>query len=117
MKPETRFIQKVHRRLGPVSDARFRQKMEAGNGTPDFYYEGELDILWVEYKVHPNKPSDKQRKWIARARDHQQPVWVVTELRDGTVKVEFDGHRVETMTLDKYVALLDQYVYGGQVRR
>lgn len=113
MKPETRFIQKVHRRLGPVTDQRFRQKMEAGNGTPDFYYEGEIDILWVEYKVHPNTPSKNQQRWIARARDHQQPVWVVTELKDGTVRVELDGHLRTEVPLDKYVAMLKKFVYGA----
>jgi hypothetical protein len=75
IKPESKFIHRVHRKLG---EKPHRQKMGTVmmNGTPDYWYSGDAADLWVEYKwvdsipahgVNPLKLlSALQALWINR---------------------------------------------------
>jgi len=73
------------------------------DGTPDYYYEGtEGRILWVEYKVYPNKPSALQEFWILRARNNGVRTWVATQMPDRSVEIEMNKSLVKT-DIDSYV--------------
>jgi len=87
-KPESRFVERVHRRLHHKV---FRQKLagEGRIGVPDFYYEAPgKHFLWIEYKWDRNRPSAHQRAWLTRAWRNQIPVWLVTGRPDGSVTME-----------------------------
>lgn len=113
--PESKFIQKVHRRVPPISTL-YRQKMEAGTGTPDFYYEGHDVALWVEYKVHPNKVSDKQDDWIKRHRSNGGIAWVATyHPKTDNVKVE-NGSSTCWYTVPEFAGLLVDTVQANKPR-
>lgn len=85
-KPEARFIQSIERYLSPSV---YRQSMYTpySNGTPDRYYEGPSDYLWVEYKFtpalkpRPFKPIDLvtklQAKWLLRALKNRVTVAII----------------------------------------
>ncbi|NIT13216.1 MAG: hypothetical protein GTN99_02930 [Candidatus Dadabacteria bacterium] len=85
-KPEARFIQSIERYLSPLV---YRQSMYTpySNGTPDRYYEGPYNQLWVEYKFttalkpRPFKPIDLvtklQAKWLLRAYKNGIPVAII----------------------------------------
>ncbi len=78
MKPENRFIAKLHKVLQRSSQRIFAEKTNNPyrRGIPDVYYEGGKDCLWVEYKyvsraagvLHPRKLlSALQQMWLKRA--------------------------------------------------
>lgn len=78
-KPENRYILKIHKDL---PKGLYREKMANPyrGGTPDVYYEGNKDILWVEYKYLEKLPptltlnnpkgqtkvSPLQERWLRR---------------------------------------------------
>lgn len=94
MKPESRFISNVHKKLHPDV---YREKMynPLRGGTPDVYYEGFKDDLWVEYKYVKSFPkrtnvfkpdlSQLQLAWLMRAHDHGREPWVVVGSPTGSV--------------------------------
>ncbi len=89
MKPEARFVKSVHDVLHPDV---YREKMfnPMRGGTPDCYYMGYDDDLWVEYKwvkkLGP-KPSlsPLQLAWLMRAYDRARRPWVVVGSPAGCV--------------------------------
>lgn len=83
MKPERRYRDRVNKKLPAVV---YTQCMggTATNGTPDSYYEGNADILWVEWKwtsaLNPRKlpnPSPLQDRWLTRAQHNGLRVAVI----------------------------------------
>ena len=73
MNPERRYRESVNRYL--PRDV-YHQGMGgvATNGTPDSYYEGSFNSLWVEWKWTNSKnpvlipePSALQKRWLTRA--------------------------------------------------
>lgn len=95
--PEANLTRRIHRRL-VNHPALYFQKMDTGRGTPDYYYEGHRAHMWVEYKVHPNGLSWRQKVWIERALRNKQPVRVAIwhpkekEMRVGADTYTFDGY-------------------------
>lgn len=90
MKPENRFIAKVHRALpdyvyGEKTANPFR------GGTLDCFYEGDFGYHWIEYKWLPKTPvrsftpdiSQLQLKWLMRAYNHRRDPWVVVGCPEG----------------------------------
>ena len=98
VKPEGRFIDKVHRHL-PKSVYRQGMGLTATNGTPDMYYEGDRSILWVEYKwinkmpesidLRHRKTSPKlsklQQRWLRRATANHVRTAVILGSPEGAV--------------------------------
>lgn len=86
-KPESRFIDSVHRQIKDESIHIQAMSSMYSNGTPDRYYEGSGGVLWVEYKYLPRVPrdgfdvaelcSDLQRGWLSRAHGNGVPVRVI----------------------------------------
>lgn len=94
MKPENRFIAGVHKELH--ADV-YREKMfnPMRGGTPDCYYMGFEDDLWVEYKYVQKfsktiKPalSPLQLVWLMRAADRDRKPWVVVGSPTGAVLLD-----------------------------
>ena len=114
MQPEASFRQRVHRRLKKADPMRVIhiQSMEAGNGTPDYYYEAPGTHLWVEYKVHPNKPSARQSQWITRARTNSQPVWLATWHPKKEVVIVDTGCHTFEMSIGEYVTFITKALTG-----
>jgi hypothetical protein len=116
MKPESSFIRRVHYRLAKLDPDRsiFYQHIPAGEGIPDYYYEADGAHLWVEYKVHPNRLSRKQARWIERARANKQPCWVASwHPKKEVVLVETGCHTIEA-PLDEFVELLVRALVGNK---
>jgi len=88
-KPETKFIEAVHKELRSKKEYPYVQAMGSMfmNGTPDRYYEGKGPILWAEYKFIPRaelirKPYDVnvtplQNAWLERAKGNNQKAVVI----------------------------------------
>lgn len=86
--PEGKYIDKIHRQL---SQQVYKMKMNMGmgspGGVPDYYYEGNRGILWVEYKVvkdwskkHTvpfNLLSELQVEWLTRAHNNDRIIAVL----------------------------------------
>lgn len=89
-KPETLFIQKIHKTLDKKI---YREKMNNPyrGGTPDVYYElPSGKILWVEYKfidklprAHVLRLSELQKRWLRRAYRNSVPVAVILGWKEG----------------------------------
>lgn len=88
--PERRFIDKVHRKLDADIHKQSMTGVAGSNGTPDYYYEGPHNALWIEYKATDGyipldidlvnkKPglSALQRRWLNRALYNNVAVAVV----------------------------------------
>lgn len=106
-KPETLFANRIHRKLN--KDV-YKQAMglTATNGTPDYYYEGNISHLWVEYKWYPKEPNridlcdtDKkpclsrlQQDWLARADNNEQPLAVVAGYPGGCIVLAQDEFKM-----------------------
>jgi len=86
VKPETRYIAKVHRSLVDV----YHEKMNNPyrSGTADVWYSGDKGDLWIEYKYIPEIPkrsdtlivpdlSDRQKRWLGNRLDEGRNVAVV----------------------------------------
>ncbi len=97
--PEARYILKVHRQL---LDGVYKQSMTGvmgNNGTPDRYYEGCANVLWIEYKAidtdlpkiidllkgKPKRLTPLQNRWLTRADFNDVPVAVVLGSNNGSV--------------------------------
>lgn len=94
MGPERKYINKVHRQLDKISKQIHRQCMTGtGSGTPDYYYEGPIGCLWVEYKATPQNISYPdllkyltalQQAWLYRAVYNGVRCGVLAGRPDGT---------------------------------
>jgi hypothetical protein len=81
-KPETAFIQSVHRRLLAVKPAPLILKVanRYTTGWPDVLYISPMGAtLWVEYKVWPYKPTTRQQLVMDQLSAHKQNVAVITK--------------------------------------
>jgi hypothetical protein len=90
--PETRFIQSVHRRLKQLPEPPIIRKIadRFTQGWPDVLYIGPSGIcLWVEYKVHPNKPTALQSETINMLCAYKQKTAIIT--KTPTSCMIFDG--------------------------
>jgi hypothetical protein len=97
-KPEGKFITKVH---GKLSKDVYHQGMglTSTNGTPDVWYEGHHDTLWIEYKwwdlipkefnLCTRKSSPKlsklQQNWLARGYERASNVAVIVGSPHGAI--------------------------------
>lgn len=90
--PENRYIQAVGRRLPPSVYAE-KTNNPYRRGTPDMYYEGNRDCLWVEYKWKKEVPkqgvspvlllSSLQADWLNRAFNNGRSVAVIIGTPEG----------------------------------
>ena len=92
---ESKARERVHRLLPPKS-VLHRQSMSGTleGGTPDFYYEGSIKALWVEWKYthakapqSPPKVTDLQASWLRRADNNSVEVAVIEGLGNGTYRI------------------------------
>ena len=92
---ESKARERVHRLLPPKS-VLHRQSMSGTleDGTPDFYYEGPMKALWVEWKYtrakaprSPPKVTDLQASWLRRAHNNAVKVAVIEGLGNGTYRI------------------------------
>lgn len=88
MKPENRFISQVHKHL-PELVYREKTNNPYRGGTPDVYYEGSRDILWVEYKFKQSLPktvklklTKLQLRWLHRCYGNGKNCWVILGWKD-----------------------------------
>lgn len=100
-KPETTFIQSVHRHLPPPSQLyRMKNHNEFNAGIADCWYDGAVD-LWVEYKfiTIPKRGSTVidlcggknpdltalQQDWLRSRHNNGRSVWVIVGCKEGGV--------------------------------
>jgi len=101
-KPESKFKAKVHRYLDPSI---YNQGMYTpfSSGTPDHWYSGVEDDLWVEYKWDAKTPSrihlcnpdvkypkitGKQQSWLKGRYNEGRNIAVVYATPDGAVVLQ-----------------------------
>jgi len=83
-KPETRLIKRIEDFL-PKRVYSEKMANPYRGGTPDMYYEGDEDAIWIEYKFTPTIPirqhtlklSDLQQKWLLRCEGNGRSCAVV----------------------------------------
>ena len=117
--PEGRYISKVHRQLTKsrsIYSMKMNMGMGAPRGVPDYYYEGNADILWVEYKVLPVPISSKRKlpwsmfsahqlNWIIRAQSNGRPVAGIIGDPDGN-GIFISGYEfIKRPELDEFMIL------------
>lgn len=87
--PENSFIQAVHKKLPSTV---YYEKMHNifRGGTPDCYYEGAKNNLWIEYKWSPTTPtsyklnlSALQLRWLKRSAENNRAPWVILGWKRG----------------------------------
>lgn len=97
-KPETLASERVNKKLAGVYFEKMHNPYRGG--TPDFYYEGFLDMMWVEYKWYDRKPKqwemDKkltrlQQNWLRRAAENGRKTAVIAGYPGGYAIFENDG--------------------------
>lgn len=66
---ESQLINKVHKLL-PSRTFFLKMRHPSFRGVPDCYYEvaNPNRVVWVEYKVYPNKVTPLQLAWITHAK-------------------------------------------------
>lgn len=101
-KPETTFIESVHRHLPPMDELyRMKNHNEFNAGIADVWYSGTASDLWVEYKfiavpvrdttvidlVSGDKPaiSHLQQAWLTERHAEGRNVGVIVGCKDGGV--------------------------------
>lgn len=98
MKPESRLIKSVHDLLHPDV---YREKMfnPMRGGTPDVYYMGFADDMWIEWKWVKKFPkhvvpklSPLQLVWLVRAHDRHRKAFAVVGSPTGCI-VFADPHQ------------------------
>jgi len=80
--PETRFIQRIHRRLKQLPNPPLIRKNadRFTQGWPDvLYISPQGTSLWVEYKVHPNKPTPLQQETLTMLYAYHQNIAIITQ--------------------------------------
>lgn len=114
MKPESRFIQGVHDLLSPDV---YREKMfnPMRGGTPDVYYVGYRDDLWVEYKwvkkfskIIKAALSPLQLAWLMRAWDRGRSPLVIVGCPTGCTVLVDPPQWMNGVARDKYPVLSKQ---------
>lgn len=97
---ETAFIESIHRKLKKdAPDVHYvKFALRFVNGWPDAgYFAPNGATLWVEYKIHPNKPTAQQNKTIALLRSLGQKVAIITLRNDlAEVKTSLDPNHLIT---------------------
>lgn len=94
-KPETTFINSVHRYL-PTPTSPHREKMNNPyrGGTADVWYSGTKADLWVEYKFIPRIPkkgrivpalSALQLDWLRKRHEEGRNVAVIVGCKEGGI--------------------------------
>lgn len=92
MKPESRYIGLIHKRLPTVYCEKNNNPYRSG--TPDVWYSGDLGDLWIEYKYIPKIPtrsltvpdlSDRQKRWLGNRLDEGRNLAVVLGTPKGGV--------------------------------
>lgn len=98
-KPETTFIQSVHRHL-PADLYRVKNNNEFHAGIADCWYSGDRGDIWIEYKFTqiPARPktaikvpellSALQVDWLAHRYEEGRKVFVVVGCKEGGVWFE-----------------------------
>lgn len=126
-KPETTYLEAVGRKLPAVV---YREKMANPyrRGTPDMYYEGSADSLFIEYKWFPKLPkafdlrdqkkgtslSKHQQDWLHRAHGNQRTVAVVVGTPDGGILlpgIAWDGVITPTQSMLRTKEEIAQWIY------
>lgn len=121
-KPEGLFVDRVHRQLCQTV---YHQGMglTSTNGTPDQWYEGTQDTLWIEYKWWNKIPakfdlvlrksvpkiSKLQGRWLFRGYNNASNVAVVVGSPDGAIflpNLEWNGE----VKRDDYLPLSEAHV-------
>lgn len=113
MKPENRFISRVHDKLDPDI---YREKMfnPLRGGTPDCYYMGYADDLWIEYKWLSKFPvkvplvpdlSPLQLAWLMRAHDRGRSPWVVVGSPTGSIVITEPDHWSKGLRRDEALVI------------
>ena len=92
-KPENSFIKGVHKYL----ESTYAEKMynPYRSGTPDVWYSGLVNDLWIEYKylVVPTTLlipdlSRQQVRWIKERKEEGRDVWVIVGMPKGGVIIK-----------------------------
>jgi hypothetical protein len=122
-KPENSFIHGVHRYV-----TCYKEKMNNPyrGGTPDVYYEGNRNCLWVEYKfiLVPARDtsfilpelSDLQKHWLRRCHANTGRARVVIGCKAGGVMMQHpDQWEDYTTVRDFKDALLDRKALGAMI--
>lgn len=122
-KPESRFIDRVHRQLSEkVYKQAFTSKFS--NGTPDRYYEGPKGVLWIEYKYIDKLPnvvnltdiskkpclSKLQQNWLIRAHKNNIQVGVALGYKDFVFwypGIFWQAYIVKEIFLKKLISIKD----------
>jgi hypothetical protein len=121
-KPEARYVGRVH---GHLANNIHHQGMglTATNGTPDDWYEGSKDTIWIEYKWWEKIPaifnlctrkstpklSKLQQRWLKRGYKNASNVAVVIGSPDGSIflpNLEWSGE----VKRDDYIALSEAQI-------
>jgi len=87
IKPETAFIQVIHRHLKKQTNPPLIKKLadRFTNGLPDVLYISPSGItLWVEYKVHPRKATPIQRLTLETLMAYRQRIAIITKTPHGS---------------------------------
>ncbi len=88
IKPETAFIQTVHRQLKKLTPPPLIKKLadRFTNGLPDVLYISPSGVcLWVEYKVAPNKLTALQQTTLETLMTYQQKIATITKTPQGVL--------------------------------
>lgn len=93
-KPETTASNRINNKLIDVYFEKMNNPYRGG--TPDFYYEGFVNSMWVEYKWYDTKPkqwnltnpkdpkiSKLQQNWLRRAHNNRQLTAVIVGYPNG----------------------------------
>lgn len=107
-KPETTFIQSIHRHL-PKEVYREKMANPYRGGTPDVWYSGNKRDLWVEYKFIPKlavrvpnkiELSELQRLWLeARQAEGRNVAVIVGHPGGGIVLFSPFPREIDTETI------------------
>lgn len=105
-KPETTFIESVHRHL-PANIHREKMNNPYSSGTADVWYSGCKNDLWLEYKFLPRVPqrgivdpakllSALQVRWLNGRYDEGRTVGVCIGCPDGGIILRYRewGHEI-----------------------
>lgn len=112
-KPETSFIQGVHKHLPRT----YKEKMNNPyrGGTPDVWYSGNKGDLWIEYKCIPRIPikanilpdlSPNQQIWLSHRHADGRDVLVVVGVAKGGGVIYEHLDWMQPLTSAEFVARL-----------
>ena len=129
-KPETTFVNSVHRHLLNAVHKEGMANPYRG-GTPDNYYDasehykpvskgGPIQDLWVEYKFKPKlglkldlrdqasrpKLSSLQMKWIRRRHNNGKNAWTICGFPEGGVIMKTPDEWSRTWTREELLAVM-----------